>query len=373
MSALQRRLSIGALAALMVVAVRHTSQRTRAPRAVAAELSEAAPSRALPPRAPARPAAARAVTGVAPAFARASLPAPGTRARRKVWLEARYGPGADQLGKELPAGEGEVFPPQGFAFTPTGDLVVLDSAKHRFAFFDARGRMARTLPVPGLVAPADVAVAGDGTLVVLDHEGVQTKGLVILNPDGSTKAELPALPGALATGLYTVGNAIYLTREGLATIKAGETDGSASDDTPGLYDDPDDGIIPGHVAPDGRTVVSAGIDSAARGEFFVSAIRGEPPEHLFSHHYQLAAPLLAIPFVQSDAQGAIYVVLVYGGQRGLACFDARGEPAGLVTLPAPVGEAAGTPFRQYSVLASGGLLYQELADGGATYEWFDCH
>jgi hypothetical protein len=370
-SSRRRWLALAIVGLALGVASRWSAREVFTPRAVAARPAAARAATLEAPKRTVEPAPSEATPA---SFTRSTLPAPGSRARRKVWLEARYGPAADQLGKEVPAGEGEVFPPQGFATTADGQLVVLDSAKHRLAFFDAGGRMQRTLPIEGLVAPADVAVAGDGTLVVLDHEGVATKGLLMLYPDGRKKAELPQLQGALATGLYTVGEDIYLTKEGLTTLKAGETDGSASDETPGLYDDPDDGTIPGHVAPDGRTVVSAGIDSEARGEFFVTAIRGEPPEHLFTRHYQVPAPLLAIPYVQSDGQGDIYVVLVYAGQRMLACLDGqRGDAVGLVALPAPTGSTSGTPFREYSVVASGGLVYQQLSDDGSTYAWFDCH
>jgi hypothetical protein len=310
-------------------------------------------------------------------FTFTELPPPGTRAKRKVLVRAKYGPGETDLGKDVPPGEGEVFPPQGFTPTADGKLLVLDSAKKRLVWYDSNGKFERALPLEGLEAPADVAVASDGTIIVVDHEGVQTKGMQFLDPSGKKKAELPQVKGALATGMYAVGKDVYLTKEGLTTIKAGDTSGSASDETPGIYNNEDDGVVPGHIAPDGRTVVSAGIDNEQSGQFFVSSISGETPVHNFSRHFKTSGrdPLLGMPFTQSDAKGDIYTVL-YDERDGLTliCIDGKtGDPVGAVSLPSPVGRTYGTPFRKFSVVPSGGLIYQELADDGSTYEWFDCH
>jgi hypothetical protein len=348
------------------------------------------PEQALPPQGPQTSSQAEAphdaqptsatTAGAQPSASPASgtsqvymeLPKQDTRAARRVLVRAKYGPSEQELGKEVPPGEGEVFPPQGFTPTPDGGLLVLDSAKQRLVWYDAQGRFLRAVRLHGLVAPADVAMASDGTIVVVDHQGVQTKGMLLLDPAGKKKADLPQLK-ALSTGMYTVGNDIYVTREGLTTIKAGDTSGSASDETPELYSDEADGSIPGHVAPDGRTVVSAGIDDEKQGKFFVTSIRGNPPVHQFSRYYVVPGPLLGIPFVQSDAQGDIYVVLYYAGACRLVCIDGKnGDPLGAVALPSPRGQTHGTPFRKFSVVPEGGILYQELSDDGSVYEWFNC-
>jgi hypothetical protein len=301
------------------------------------------------------------------------LPASGKNARRRVWVKAKYGSGLRNLGKDVPPA-GEVFPPQGFTVTQDGKLLVLDSAKKRLVWYGADGEFERELPLDGLVAPAAVASADDGTLVVVDHRGVQTKGMLLLDANGQKKAELPQLEAVLWDDMYVVGKDIYYTKEGLTTVKAGDTSGSASDEVEGIYANEDDGVIPGHVAPDGQTVVSAGIDDFASGKFFVTAVRGVRPDHLFSRYYVSAAPLQGIPYVQSDAQGRIYVVLHAIGGRTLVCIDGRsGDLVGQVDLPGPIGSTFGTPFQDFHVMRTGGLVYQELSDDGSTYEWFNCH
>ena len=337
------------------------------PSAPEAQVTAPTPAKAAPGSPPPKPDASAETIYTA-------IPTGDTNAVRKVLVRAKYGPGEQELGKEVPPGEGEVFPPQGFTPTEDGKLLVLDSAKDRLVWYGKDGRFERSMPFEGLMEPADVAVAKDGTIVVIDHEGVQTKGTIMLDPSGRKKAELPQLQGAHSTGMYMVGNDILLTKEGVTTIKAGESNGSASDDTPNLYSNPDDGVIPGVVAPDGRTVVSAGIDDVEQGKFFLTSISGPKPVHNFSRYYTVPGPLYGIPFTQSDAKGGIYVVLYAHDEFHLVCFEGqRGDPVGTVRLPSPVGQTYGTPNRKFSVVPTGGIIYQELSDTGSTYEWFDCH
>jgi hypothetical protein len=337
------------------------TSRAKAPRARTVARTDSPP---LAGRAMAAPPAPRQ-------FERAELPKPDANARHRVWVESQYGSSLDQLGLAVPSGEGEIYPPQGFASTPDGKLVVLDSAKRRLVWYGKDGRIEKTRPVTDLVMPADVAITADGTIVVIDHEGVQTKGTLLLDADGNKKAELPQLKDGLMTGMYTVGNDVYITKEGIASAKVGDTTGSGSDEIGGLYND--NGVVPGQIAPDGRTVINAGIDNEELGNFFVSALRGPEPEHVFSRHYRAPGRLLSIPFVQSDAKGDVYVVLYYDDSFALMCVDgSNGDPKGLVPLPSPEA-GTGTPFRLYSVMSTGGLVYQRLQKSGSTFEVYDCN
>jgi len=302
------------------------------------------------------------------------VPWVGTRAKRRVWVKSVYGEGEDQLGIDrLPPGaEGETYPPQGFVATRDGDLIVLDSAKKRLVWFDSTGRVKRKQSVDELVKPADVALAQDGTLVVMDHAGVQTKGTLLLDAQGKKKGMLPQAGGGMLIGVYAVGTSIFGERS-MTSIKLGETNGVPTHETPGLYDQ--DGSIPGYVAPDGRTVISASIESKEEGRFLMSVIRGEPPEHLFSRQYGVPVEkrLSGIYLSDADLHGTIYLVLYYDADKtSLLCLEGEtGEPLGMVAMPMH-GPMTGTPFREWSVIPNGGVVYQHLTENASTFEVYDC-
>jgi hypothetical protein len=185
------------------------------------------------------------------------------------------------------------------------------------------------------------------------------------------KGKFPQFAGGAMTAMYTVGNEVFFTMEGETSVKAGDTSGTPTDDTPGLYDQ--DGRIPGHVAPDGKTILSASIHDRDAGQLQVTVISGDPPQHLFSRLYTVEGPLEAIPFVQADEQGVLYVVLYHATKASLACLDAKtGEPINRVELPLDSGDDHGTPFRAFAVQPGGGLVQQQVSNDGSTYHVFQC-
>jgi hypothetical protein len=123
-------------------------------------------------------------------------------------------------------------------------------------------------------------------------------------------------------------------------------------------------------------VVSAGYNEAEPEKFFVSSIRGEGPELIFSRNYDARVHLWGSIFVQSDDQGQVYVVLfVRESMRILVCLDGKtGDPVGSVELPGSADPMVGTPFREYAVVGTGGLVYQQqISNQGSNYTWYDCH
>ena len=222
-----------------------------------------------------------------------------------------------------------------------------------------------------LVMPSDVAVAADGTIAVIDHPGVQTKGTVLFDAEGKKKAVLPQLPNTLA-GLYAAGNDFYVNTNGLSSVKLGNTKGIPDDETPALGQE-EDGRIAGHVAPDGKTVLRFNIDNAATGDFSVSATRGNPPEEVFTHFYR-DPNLVGIPFIQADAAGRIYMVInTRLGQLVLVCLDGKtGNPVGADELPY-FGGVGGTQRRMFNVAPEGGLVYAIVRESDVRYELFNCH
>lgn len=303
--------------------------------------------------------------------ARSELPPLGTQAKNRQWVHSTFGNRPEQLGRKKI--EGEIYPPQGFAVTPDGDLLVLDNAKQRLVRYGQGGKIEQVMDLPAemLVMPSDVAIAADGTIAVIDHPGVQTKGTVLFDAEGKKKAELPQLPNTLS-GLYGAGNDFYVDTDGLSSVKLGNTQGIPDDETPALGQE-EDGRIAGHVAPDGKTVLRINIDDAATGDFSVSATRGNPPEEVFTHFYRDPS-LSGIPFIQADTAGRIYMVIsTQLGMLMLVCLDGNtGNPVGAADIP-NYGGIGGTQRRMFNVAPEGGLIYAIARESDVSYELFNCH
>jgi hypothetical protein len=302
------------------------------------------------------------------------VPKEGTRASHRSWVKAGWGKADGQIGLDYLGGGTDLYTPQGFVPTRDGRLIVLDSNNVRLVQYDERGRIERTISVAPLVAPADVALARDGTLIVTDHGGVQTRGILLIRPDGSTR-ELQGIQPSEMVGMYAVGNDFWF-EVGEGSVHGGNTQGELSDETPGVYNDEDSEIVPGLVAPDGKTVITIGVDEEAlpRGEFFVSAIRGEPPEHLFTHYFTWPRRLEAIRYADADDQGRIYAVVLDGpsGHDALVCLDPEGHAVGTVDM-GKTDQEPGRTLRNFAVVPSGGLVVMHPSDDGVRYDWYDCH
>jgi hypothetical protein len=302
-------------------------------------------------------------------MARTELPKLGTNAKHRVWARASFGNAEDQFGKVKT--EGETFPPQGFVASPDGRLLVLDTGKQRLVRYSPDGQLEKSIALPKdtLVMPADVAIAKDGTIAVIDYPGLQTKGTVLLDAEGNRKAELPQLPDTVR-GLYAAGNDFYVDTDGLSSVKLGNTQGLPDADAPGLPQD-DSGRIPGQVAPDGVTVLRLNAENLSAGEFSISAMRGSPAQEVFTHFYKYPG-LSSIPFLQADPAGRIYMVINWPGQFALVCLDGKtGNPAGMVELPFPSIDS-GTQLRMFNVAPQGGLVYERPTASGVSFEWFNC-
>lgn len=326
-------------------------------------------------RAPAGATGAAGMSGAASkAVPMTLLPPLGTRGTAKQWVRSKYGAAENLLGyTSLAEGaEGESRAPQGLAVTLEGDLLVLDSEKDRLVWFDPSANIKRTLPIKGLKMPADVGVAADGTIVVMDHEGVQTNGTLLLSADGKPKGMLPQSGGGSVVEMYIVGNDVFGGLGG-SSMKLGDTSGVPSHESAGLYDQ--DGIFPGSIAPDGRTIIDATVLSRDERRIYLTALRDNPPQHIFSRQYTVPVPsrLMGLPFVQADNAGNIYVVLGYGDfQLMLLCFDSAGEPLGSIAM-AKDDAMTGAAFKQFAIdRERGGLVYHHLLEGASSYEIYDC-
>jgi len=347
--------------------------------ASATETDEASPSGspthvAVAPRPAPQAADPPTVTAEPSARAFGELPALGTNAQAKVWVKATYGDGEDQLAF---LDDGEDYPPQGFVPTRDGKLVVLDSWKQRLVRYDASGKIEGTIALPkeAVVLPAGVAITEDGTIAVMDSPGVQTKGTVLLDASGKKKGELPQI-GATFLDMYAAGNAVYAVHMGRSSVKAGNTDGTPSDERPGVYRNEEDGMVPGIVGSDGNTVVSVSPYQHPEG-FIVNVMRGAEPKLVFAGTYKYphkGAPEddAAIVYLRSDDRGNVYIVLWVDQAMSLVCLDGNtGAPTGRVGIPGRPDEG-GTQFTTFNVVPTGGIVFQRATNEGSSYEFYNC-
>jgi hypothetical protein len=299
-----------------------------------------------------------------PPAATVDLPELGSHAKRRVWARGRYGPLDDQYGRKRM--DWEAFPPQGFAVTPDGALLVVDTGKERIVRYAADGALKSSfrLPKGRFSVAGDVAVTADGTIAVIDAPGSGSGGTLLLDASGREKGTLPQPTDSLS-GVYAVGNDLY-GDFGESSMKLGSAQGMAID-SPGTQQV--EGPIAGRLAPDGETVLGFSIDPE-RGELTVIATRGAPPQAVFTRRYSV--PLIAaVLYLQADAAGRIYAVVNYRAEVGLLCLDGRtGDPVGMSALPFP---GSDTQQRLFNVAPQGGLVYAVARKNEVTFEVFDCH
>jgi DNA-binding beta-propeller fold protein YncE len=86
-------------------------------------------------------------------------------------------------------GPGQFDLPHGIARDPAGLLYVSDRSNGRVQIFDARGRYLKEWKSPALASPNNVAIAPDGTALVVDDGGKalipDRSGILVLGADGS--------------------------------------------------------------------------------------------------------------------------------------------------------------------------------------------
>jgi hypothetical protein len=294
----------------------------------------------------------------APVVTPITLPEPGTHAKQRLLARGSFGRREDQFGrmKNEYAGWG----PQSFAPTADGRLLVLDTAKRRLVWYDPAGKLEQViaLPDPRVVA-TEVAVAKDGTIAVMQEGGLTT----LFDAQGKPKRSLHAHRGSL----YAVDNDLYMNVDGLSSEQLSNTQGTATG-TPRFYRDQNN-HIPGHLAPDGTTVLGIGQDEATR-TIFVSAMRGAAGDMLWK---RLWPGPVGIPFLQADAVGRIYVVINHEASLELVCVDAKtGDAVGMVHIP-DTWRSGGEQLRMFSVAPQGGLVYASETQAELRFEWLDCH
>jgi hypothetical protein len=326
----------------------------------------------LPSNEGATPSAPVAVVGrsatpaLTDAGARTERPRPGTQ----VIASFGWGAGEGQLGRDRPH-EGNPEAPMSLTVGSSGEVVILDQINHRLVKLDRAGKPAGTMPLT-VQAPQDVAIAKDGTTVVMDR--LVDHSIALMGPDGKSRGELPLLgkgmrEGGASTGVFTDGNDVYVEREHGDLVKVGDTSGKRDE----TRDE-----APGRPSRDGQSWLSAMIANSGNGQVLINSIDKQTREHRFTRQLVLGPPVVSLMLLDSDRSGVIYLagVVALPTQSptyaiSLVCLDPLdGRLLGRATLP-PNGGGDET-FRQFTVPDEGGVLFLQRTEEGAQVLRVNC-
>ncbi len=305
-------------------------------------------------------------TGDAPSRATDAGRLDGGVGARTVLAHFGWGSGEGQLGRNRPQ-EANPEGPMSLTIDSRGQVYVVDQVNNRVVKLDRDGKPAGSVPLT-VQAPQDVAIAKDGTMVVMDR--LVDHSLALIGPDGTPRGELPLLGKGLeevggSTGVFTDGNDVYVEREHGDLVKVGDTSGAR---------DTERGEVPGRPSRDGTAYLSATLGDHSQGQVLVTAIDKASRAHRFTRQVVMGPPVLALTFLDSDRSGVIYVAgLVETPQStaeapryslSLMCLDPLdGHPLGQVALPP--NESADETFRELAVSDEGGVLFLQRTEEGA--------
>ncbi len=318
---------------------------------------EVAASAATPPEPPEPPPVAAAAPGTFAEASSAEAPLPAA-----PLLKARWGSRDGELG-HVRAAEGNAEGPMSFALSGA-DVVVLDQVNGRAVRYDAKGRQVSS--VAATPTTQDVAVAADGTTVLLDR--LVDKKITLFDPRGRRVGEL-ALPQAageagLLTGLFVDGADVYVEKEHGALVRIGTTDGKASAEPMSLQ---------GRPSKDGALLLSAALTDAAAGLTAVNAFDRKAGALRFARQVTFARPAHSVALLDTDAKGTIYLGVWAGpgSQVHVACMDPTdGHVLGRVIVA--LSETPEEAFRDFAVRPDGTIVSSYRTDDGVELRTARC-
>lgn len=295
-------------------------------------------------------------------------PASEPQSTGQTLFTSKWGSGPGDLGRERPQ-EGNPMGPMSLSMDGKGRVYVLDEVNGRIVRRGADGKPDTTFRTD-LIAPQDMAVAEDGSTVVLDR--FVDKQVVIYDESGRVRADIPIAGDGVddvgaVTGVFTDGDDIYVEREHASLVKIGDTTGQLAEPRT---------EIPGRPSRDGQLFLNAGITDAQVGRVYVSAIDRATSQHRFTRELRLRSFVQNIVLLDSDLAGTIYFAAIVepeGGQAVvlLTCLEPlKGTPVGGAVLP--VNTMPEETFRDIVVQNEGGVMYALRSEQGVTYIHYDC-
>ncbi len=276
-----------------------------------------------------------------------------------------WGSGPQQLGRDRPA-EGNPEAPMSLTVDSKGRTWVLDQVNKRLVRVDREGRTLSSVELP-VQAGQDVAVARDGTTVVMDR--LVDKSVALIDPDGKPRGELPVVgrglkEGGAATGVFSVNGSVYVERAHGDSIRLGDTSGARDDARP---------EVPGRPTRDGLAYLTASIVTRSAGEVLLTVIDAATRAHRFTRQYTLPGGVRALTLLDADLHGVVYVGAALETEPVVVviCVDGRdGHPLGQARVPANV--SADETFREFAVTDDGQIMALLRSEDGAELRSFSC-
>jgi hypothetical protein len=250
-----------------------------------------------------------------------------------------------------------------------GNVLVLDAINRRIVRRGADGRAETSIPLD-LRLPEDVAVGSDGSMAVLDRHG--DKQIGVYDPSGAPRGKLPLggngvpEPGAV-TGVFVDGDDVYVEREHQELVKVGDTLGKQALPPSQLS---------GRPSRDGKSLLRAMIRDAKAGTVAISSIERASGKLRFTREIKLWPVVRAILLLDTDSTGTIYFAAEAQapGARASVALSCLEPDTGLVIGGAmlPANTLPDETFRDFTVLAEGGVIYAVRTEAGVTYRRYDC-
>jgi hypothetical protein len=294
----------------------------------------------------------------------------GDAAGGSVLARLGWGRGAGRIGApDEEEGEGET--PLRLATDAEGNVVLLDGENDRLVRLGPDGSPRSDVALP-VKHPKDVAMAKDGTFLLLDSDPDAARGdVVLVGPDGKTRGKLP-IPAELAKTARSVvvsGKDVYVESYRGELTRVGDASG-AVDKAPKE--------APGQPTRDGRGYLSARLVDEEPGAVHVYMVERDSLEQRFSRQVRPRVLVEGIFLIDTNAAGVIYLG-VTGSAGGAApgtyaaqllCLEPEhGEVVGSVDLPVTVGPEA---ILDAKALDSGGVVYSVFTREGIRVERRDC-
>jgi hypothetical protein len=267
--------------------------------------------------------------------------------------------------------DGEQKPPRGagsFSVDAQGNTLVLDDVAHRVVVLGPDGKVQRSTALPGKNAD-DVVATKDGKMVVTDRAGgtihvVDARGRATSYDLSKAGIENPRD----ISRVVERGGSVFVQKNGNGPLTLiGDTLGVAA--PPGSAEQ-------GIPTRDGAFLVSAGVTNMDAGRIWVNLAKRGDATHVWTRELRFETQITAVPLVDTDNQGRIYVVALGETAGGgaltnwLSCLrQDTGQPISTQTFPV---QTPWRSFRDFEVRPEGGLVVALKEDQGLRLTTIAC-